>query len=180
MENSADPAHLQILHQRSGSNERSKAANTTRGHTDDVSEISFYDTPYGIMKKRVYRNGLLDEHPIIFPNILRHQGTQIRVPIDDTHFVHYTMRFTPTPNWEEIDEEPIVTEGRPHKEPAGALHPAAHFTMADVPSQDYMAWETQGPIVNRAIERLATSDKGVVLYRDMLKREVERMQQGHD
>ncbi len=180
MENSVDPAHLQILHQRTGSNAGSEIKSTTRGQTDDVAELDFYETPYGIMKRRVYRNGLLDEHPIIFPNILRHQGTQIRVPIDDTHFVHYTLSFTPTPDWHEIDEEPVVVEGRPHKEPSGALHPVARFTMADVPSQDYMAWETQGPIANRSAERLATSDRGIVMYRELLRREIERMQQGHD
>ncbi len=180
MENSVDPAHLQILHQRTGSNTSSDIKSTTSGHTDDVAELNFYETPYGIMKRRVYRNGLLDEHPVIFPNILRHQGTQIRVPIDDTHFMHYTLSFTPTPDWQEIDEEPVVVEGQPHKEPADALHPIARYTMADVPSQDYMAWETQGPIANRSVERLATSDRGIVMYREMLKREIERMQQGQD
>jgi hypothetical protein len=43
-----------------------------------------------------------------------------------------------------------------------------------------MAWETQGPIVDRSIERLATTDRGIVMYRQMLKREIENVQMGLD
>jgi hypothetical protein len=49
------------------------------------------------------------------------------------HFIHYALSFIPTPNWDEIDEEPTVVAGQPHKEPIGALHPYAHFTMAHMP-----------------------------------------------
>src|ERR671931_2849619 len=85
MENSVDPAHLQILHQEFIGRGR-KPVNTTRGFIDDVKDTDFYVTEYGIMKKRTYVNGQVDEHPLVFPNILR-QGysTQIRVPIDDEH-----------------------------------------------------------------------------------------------
>src|SRR5687767_14589483 len=85
MENSVDPAHLPILHQETSTQGR-KPPSTTRGFTDDISTFDFYETSYGIMKRRTYKNGLIDEHPILFPNILRHQkNTQIRVPIDDEH-----------------------------------------------------------------------------------------------
>jgi nitrite reductase/ring-hydroxylating ferredoxin subunit len=94
MENSVDPAHLQILHQGSGG--RSNATNTTRGLTDEVDRFDFYEVPYGIIKKRIYKNGIVDEHPLIFPNILRvSNSTQIRVPIDDTHTNIYFVRFVP-------------------------------------------------------------------------------------
>jgi 5,5'-dehydrodivanillate O-demethylase len=46
--------------------------------------------------------------------------------------------------------------------------------------QDNTVLETQGPIVARDKERLATSDKGVALLRTVLKREIERVQQGQD
>src|SRR5438309_1146851 len=61
MENSVDPAHLQILHQNSGGR---SATNTTRGSTDDVASFDFYEVPYGIIKKRTYKNGIVDEHPL--------------------------------------------------------------------------------------------------------------------
>ena len=52
-------------------------------------------------------------------------------------------------------------------------------------AQDHMAWETQGPIADRTTERLATTDRGVVMLRQVmtalmtndrtLAREVSRM-----
>ena len=52
--------------------------------------------------------------------------------------------------------------------------------MTDVQSQDHLAWETQGPIADRTRERLATSDRGIVLLREVMKREILRVQQGLD
>ena len=43
-----------------------------------------------------------------------------------------------------------------------------------------MAWETQGPIANRTTEHLSYSDRGLVLYRRLLKENIERVQQGLD
>jgi 5,5'-dehydrodivanillate O-demethylase len=182
MENSVDPAHLQILHQGSGTNARVRLDNTTRGLTDVVDHFEFDVLPYGIMKRRVYRNGLIDEHPLIFPNILRHQGTQIRVPVDDTHTMHFSISYRAPKAGQRLqaDDEIPADYGRPHKIPADALYPYAHYTMADVGAQDYMAWETQGAIPDRTIERLATSDRGVVMFREMLRDEIDRMSQGHD
>jgi 5,5'-dehydrodivanillate O-demethylase len=43
-----------------------------------------------------------------------------------------------------------------------------------------MAWETQGPIADRVHERLATSDRGIVMFRELTKREIAKVQQGLD
>lgn len=181
MENSVDPAHLQILHQGSG---RSGPVNTTRGRIDDVEYFDFYETPYGIIKKRAYKNGTVDEHPLIFPNILR-QGnvTQIRVPIDDTHtqifFVHFVPGERPS-GADGADEDLEVHYQPPFKHPADALHPFTRFSMAWTLPEDHMAWETQGPLADREHERLATSDRGIVLYRQVLLREIENVERGLD
>src|SRR5438067_138035 len=110
MENSVDPAHLQILHQEHIAHGK-VPPNTTRGFIDDVTETEFRLTPFGIIKHRVYLDGRIDEHPLIFPNILR-QGpnTQIRVPIDDTHTNHIDVNFKPTPDGSlnEDDDDPPV------------------------------------------------------------------------
>jgi 5,5'-dehydrodivanillate O-demethylase oxygenase subunit len=177
MENSVDPAHLQILHQAG----RAGVANTTRGRTDDVADFDFYETPYGIIKKRTYKDGRVDEHPLIFPNILR-QGnvTQIRVPMDDTHtyivFVHFVPGPSPVPEGEDTE----VHYQPPFKEPSAALHPFTHFTMEWTLPEDHMAWETQGPLADREHERLATSDRGIVLYRGILDREIKKVAEGID
>jgi len=194
MENSVDPAHLQVLHQdQSGNRARQHLANvniprrvppsTTRGFTDDVDYFDFFEVPYGIMKRRVFKNGRVDEHPLIFPNILRvGNATQIRVPIDDTHTQVYIVHFDPTDDGSipEDQGDPPVTYIEPYKTPVKALHPVARFRMDETQAQDHMAWETQGPIADREHERLATTDRGVVMLRNLVKREIERMQQGLD
>lgn len=182
MENSVDPAHLMILHQNTANRGRTPSS-TTRGFTDDVEAFEFYEVPYGIMKRRTYKNGMLDEHPLIFPNILRQgNASQIRVPIDDTHTKIYFVRFFPSEDGKPVkqEEDPPVEYIKPYKDPPDALHPIARFRMDAVQAQDHMAWETQGPIADRTNERLSTSDRGVVMLREILKREIERVQQGHD
>ncbi len=183
MENSVDPSHLQVLHQEFSGRGRRKPASTTRGFTDDVESFEFYTVPYGIIKKRRYKNGMLDEHPVIFPNILR-QGpsTQIRVPIDDTHTWHIAVMFSLREDGTTVEDEedPPVEYKPPYKEPADQIHPFTKFTLHHVIPQDHMARETQGPIADRTRERLATSDKGIVMLREMLKENIERVQAGLD
>ena len=43
-----------------------------------------------------------------------------------------------------------------------------------------MAWATQGPIAKREKEMLGESDKGIILFRKQLKRNIEVMQDGGD
>src|SRR5207247_1419013 len=64
--------------------------------------------------------------------------------------------------------------------PSDAMHPFTKMRMDLVLAQDHMAWETQGPVWDRTIERLATSDHGVVMYRQMLAREIDRVANGDD
>ena len=46
--------------------------------------------------------------------------------------------------------------------------------------QDVMAWETQGPIAQRQLEKLGTTDVGVIHFRNMLKRELANVAAGKD
>lgn len=182
MENSVDPAHLQILHQNTAMRQRTPAS-TTRGFTDDIEKFEFSEVPYGIMKRRTYKNGHIDEHPVIFPNILRQaNATQIRVPMDDTHTKIFFVRFYPTEGGRIVEEEtdPQVEYVQPYKNPPDAIHPFTRFRMDEVQAQDHMAWETQGPLADRTRERLATSDRGVVMLREIMRREIDKARQGLD
>jgi 5,5'-dehydrodivanillate O-demethylase len=73
-----------------------------------------------------------------------------------------------------------VSYRKPYKNPSGVLHPYAKFRLNEVDAQDFMAWETQGPILDRTRERLAGSDRGVVMYREMLRREIHKVERGLD
>jgi 5,5'-dehydrodivanillate O-demethylase len=119
----------------------------------------------------------MEEHPVIFPNILRQANrTQIRVPIDDTHTWVIYLHFVPASEGPSSygDEVPVDYK-KDFKNPPDARHPFTRFRMDEVDAQDFMAWETQGPIADRTRERLATSDYGVVMFREMLKREIEKV-----
>jgi len=43
-----------------------------------------------------------------------------------------------------------------------------------------MAWETQGPIADRSREHLVGSDKGVVMFRNLLRLQIEKVKRGED
>ena len=182
-ENSVDPAHLQILHQ-DASFRRRRPVNTTRGFTDDVAGFDFWMNDYGIMKKRTYVNGFTDEHPIVFPNVLRVQnGTEIRVPIDDGRTVIFEVFFNPTDDGSLLDEDESelpVTDPGPYKDPPGAPHPLARMAMDSVPQQDQAMWETQGRTADRVSEHLSYSDRGVVLLRRVMFENIERVERGEE
>ena len=181
MENSVDPAHLQILHLNTTWSR--KAPSSTRGYIDEVESVDFEEVPYGIMKKRVFKNGRQDNHPLIFPNNLRQaNSTQFRVPIDDTHTWHVHVIFDPSDDGR-IETEPEdlpVKYMEDFKDPPDGLHPFTKFTMHVPLAQDTMTWETAGPIADRTQEHLASSDKGIVLFREILRREIQKVQQDID
>ena len=43
-----------------------------------------------------------------------------------------------------------------------------------------MAWETQGPIADRAIEHLGEGDRGVIMFRKLLRDQIQAVQNGQD
>ena len=179
MENSVDTAHLHILHQELVT-DGFKVESTTRGTIDNLAHYEVKEFDHGLLKQRVFRDGKIEEHPLLFPTVLRQANrTQIRVPIDDTHTWIVYVHFVPDAAEPRPDKDEVpVNYRKPFKNPLGARHPFAKFRLDDVDAQDFMAWETQGPILDRTRERLAVSDHGVVLYREMLKREINKVKQG--
>ena len=184
-ENAMDPSHLQVLHQVLPHSKR-KPANTTRGFIDDITDFEFYETPYGIMKKRTYKNGVVDEHPLIFPTHLRTRGSiWLRTPIDDTHTIQMVVGFRLNEDGSESEEEdPSVEYLKPYKNPPDAIHPFTRFDL-NVPygqplAQDVVMWETQGLVADRTQERLGTSDRGIVMLREIMEREMDKVAKGQD
>ena len=134
------------------------------------------------MKRRRYKKGVVDQHPVIFPNILRQgDATQIRVPMDDTRTLIYFVHFIPGGNGDGDSEEDLeVLYLPPFKDPPNALHPFTRFRTDLVLAQDHMVWETQGPVADRTGERLTTSDRGIVMLREIMMREIRKVEQGLD
>ena len=185
-ENGVDPWHLQILHQ-DQPRMTVRPTNTTRGYVADIESVDYYMTSYGIMKKRVYKSGTIEEHPMIFPTHLRTGSLWLRTPIDLTHTWQAVVSFRESEDGSTVDpttEEPEVVYLPPVKDPPDAMHPHARFNFytpyGQILSQDMVMWETQGPISPREDERLATSDAGIVMLRDLMFQEIEKVRRGDD
>ena len=183
MENSVDPSHLYWLHGETGH---------LGGHMAQYQEEREFRTfEYGIWKKRATPGKtpsdpqMIDEHPLVFPTILRHvsklrgdggfrHNLQIRVPMDDTHTQVYRVNFVPSLTDRSPSDQDPPFEYCPLKTPEG------EYRMNLVSAQDSMAWETQGPITDRTREHLGVSDEGIILFRKLLKEQIEIVRRGGD
>ena len=172
MENAVDPAHLYWLHGYTG------GARTARDERNDFEVFE-----YGLYKYH-YDEKRIEVHPLVFPNILRGPGNvaHFRIPMDDTHTGILYVIYSPTadgkPNGQK--EVPYKYIG-PIKEPYddyGFLRYQHH--MKTFASQDGMAWETQGLMADRTKEHLGSSDKGVVMLRQLFRLQLEKIKNGED
>jgi 5,5'-dehydrodivanillate O-demethylase len=179
VENNLDQSHTVILHQ----NTRLKGVaglNTARGLIDELQDLEYTEAPFGIRRHRTDRNGYDDTDLMVFPASARiYNHLSVKVPMDDTHTLTYTVMADLTAAPPEGGPFPVeFREERVTKSPPDAMHPVARYRLDGVKAQDLMVLETQGPIVDRTVERLTTSDRGVVLLRTLLEREIEKVQHG--
>src|SRR5262249_11898576 len=101
--------------------------------------------------------------------------------IDDTHTYIVYVHFVPdSAGPRPANGEVPVHYREPFKNPVDARHPFTKFRLDEVDAQDFMAWETQGPILDRTRERLAGADCGVGMCRRRLLLGVKKGQPGVD
>jgi 5,5'-dehydrodivanillate O-demethylase len=181
MENSVDPAHLFWLH-----GDTAHLAPRVKKYAEKHEFIRF---EYGIKKRRttlpLATGGKpeVDEHPLLFPSILRHVATdkggkghrhnlQIRVPVDDTHTQVFRVNFVPH------DTERSLPDAAVPLRLAQLKFGPREYDMTLVSAQDSMAWETQGPLTDRTREHLGIEDEGVIELRKMWREQIDRVQHG--
>jgi len=99
------------------------------------------------------------------------------VPADDTHTLHFWCHAYIPPEDVEVPEH-LLTRVPVYEPPVKDEN--GEYLLDYIHAQDIMAWVTQGPIADRTKERLGASDRGVVMYRNMLKRELEKVERGED
>lgn len=190
-ENSHDPVHTFYLH-----------GGLMKAHRKDnryAADIAYFDRPIesfdfdlcyepawcGIRKRRNFGGDRPERelgHPAIFPNILiapqaKRLATHFRLPVDDEHTYILWVEFTPTPDGSDVaqsDAEIPVTY-LPHP-----LRPDGEYDLTTFVNQDLMAWETQGPVFDRTTELLGASDRGITLYRKLLREQIEKAGRGED
>jgi 5,5'-dehydrodivanillate O-demethylase len=104
-----------------------------------------------------------------------------RVPIDDTHTMHFTMEFGATVNGKPAakimkdESEQGLVESKP-----GVYQWDESINWFARGDQDRAAQESQGPIYDRTQEHLGYTDRGVILLRRLYKESIEAVQKGLD
>ena len=191
MENSVDAVHTEWLHGKLYEFIREKDNIKVAGAKHHL-KIAFDEFPFGIIKRRMMEGQTEDcedwkvGHPLVFPNILevgsgggawKQHTFQIRVPIDDTNTQHWWFHaYIPregTPVAPHLlDRVPVFDV--PYLDADG------EFMLQYTHVQDIMAWITQGPIADRTQEFLNSTDRGVTMYRALLRRELAKVEAGED
>ena len=185
MENSVDPTHTYFLH--SHTLKLKGDPDHVPFHYRMVSKIDFdlviHTNWAGIQKQRIFADESTPAetpHPLVFPNILFvpvriGYAMHFRTPIDDQTTQVYQFRFSPSKDGrtvEQPEDTPI--------EYVGTTDEHGDFHMDNFTSQDHMAWETQGAIADRAKEHLGEGDRGVVMFRNLLRGQIQAVQAGND
>jgi 5,5'-dehydrodivanillate O-demethylase len=104
-----------------------------------------------------------------------------RVPMDDTHTMHFTVEFGAV-----IDGKP-VSKIMKDESAEGLIESQFGVYKWDDSigwyargDQDRVAQESQGPIYDRTTEHLAYTDRGVILLRRLYKESIEAVKEGRD
>ena len=177
MENTSDPAHFFWLHVYTGGARASEISSLG----DERFEVETFE--YGIYKYH-HRPKTIEVHPLVFPNIRRGPQNAIHfyIPMDDTHTGVISVKYSRTQGAKTTEQKEV-----PYKylEPFKEVYsdngfPRYRYPMTTVPGQDAMAWETQGLIADRTKEHLVSSDKGLVMFRQMLRLQIEAVKKGQD
>ena len=106
---------------------------------------------------------------------------QIRVPIDDTH-TYYVYYYATSPR--EGEDTNQAEEDIPvyHVPIAGVDGDGLPIwgQLDNNSDQDHFAWTSQGPRMNRNLEKLGQSDVGLILFRRMLNEQMQIVEDGGD
>jgi 5,5'-dehydrodivanillate O-demethylase len=194
MENSVDPIHTEWLHGKLYEFLREEAGQPVKvAISKRHAKIAFDEFPWGIIKRRLLVgqsedvSDWKDGHPAVFPNILavgsgggdlwKQYVFQIRVPMDDEHVMHYWYHAYVPPAGADVPAhllERVPMYDVPIRDASG------EYMLEYVHVQDIMAWETQGGRNDRSSEALGTTDTGLIAFRKLLAREIDKVERGED
>jgi 5,5'-dehydrodivanillate O-demethylase len=184
-ENDLDPAHLQWLHgyfsnyalERMGRPDLIRQRFGPVGPTsiNERRDWDLYDQ--GVMNYDKTEDGLRMVRPSIFPNMNSFASQfMYRVPMDDQHTLHVTYTAYPPPTGEVVSQDKV-----PYYVIPDSVDQQGRPIWDELDSnggQDIMAWVAQGDIVDRSKEKLGESDRGVILFRDLLRRQLRTVEDG--
>ena len=170
VENSVDQVHTGILH-----GEGSARADVW----SQIPKVDWYPDDFGIQTVQI-RGDYGRTNYLRFPTtILLNQpwpggkfdwprySAIFRTPVDDNHTILFHVTHVPEKN------------GVPPELPEGMEFPAAGQVQT-LFEQDYRAIVTQGRPVDRTIERLGVTDRGIILLRKMIMEGIDAVRRGED
>ena len=105
------------------------------------------------------------------PKTERVRAVTYCVPVDDTHQLGASIRWI-------ADNQPDQPTGRERLAPAGRKDTSHEYTQRH--PDDKEAVEGQGPIAVHGLEHLVTSDKGVIMFRRILRQAIQVVNEGRD
>jgi 5,5'-dehydrodivanillate O-demethylase len=94
------------------------------------------------------------------------------LPVDDTHTQVFVAFFEPS------DTERTSPDADAPMEHLAVRDADGNYRLDLVLIQDAMAWETQGPVMDRSREHLGAGDRGVVIFRKLLREQIDIVQRG--
>jgi phenylpropionate dioxygenase-like ring-hydroxylating dioxygenase large terminal subunit len=184
-ENQMDPIHVSFLHM------IVSGAQLAEGHAE-IPELDWIVTPIGMAymaTRRMGENVWVRMADSILPNIAqfgstsedgtrvkifsRPQGINWGVPIDDTNMILFAFKLYRIVGGKHVDPaDPktfIISQAgdRPYEE------------MQRQPS-DYEAQTSQRPIAVHALEHLVGSDRGVIMFRKLIREGIRDVKNGRD
>ncbi|HEV8261189.1 MAG TPA: Rieske 2Fe-2S domain-containing protein [Burkholderiales bacterium] len=198
IENAVDQDHLDWLHvafsdyvlERNGRPDLKKRfwrPGEFKGEGDRgrLKEMLYERNERGILRRAVYGDRSKD-HPdwrlgiqVVFPNFARAvNDLQIRVPVDDTHHTYFLIRAHWLKPGEQAQQDKI-----PYFRIPVPFDGMGNIKWADLDAhatQDMAAWVAQGPIADRTKELLGESDKGIRLFRQIFREQIQVVAEGKD
>lgn len=177
-ENLADPAHLPILH--------------ASGYPEIAMkrvELDYEPNAHGM--RMVMRVPDVDRTYVqwfLFPAGIWVTTARVTDPVGPSHnmFVHtpidnentciYHMQFVPAAGGDEV----VVTEGKGQLGRGEYVRVDDGWWGIDSYQEDRIVQESQGVVADRTQEHLATSDRGIVVFRNMMREAIAAVREGRD
>lgn len=202
-ENSADPCHICILHRHTGYGEQSWG-DQFFSYTE-MPDFNYVETDYGmkvVMTKPGPKAGteFVDTMTLAMPSIIQvgdtefvhvkvdsaklmTEGSQCEhvlflTPNDDERFTIFTVNYYTGADPRFFEKLKEMRAAETPKEEVKDYDRRKYMPFkGNVRQEDVMSQSTQGPLGARA-ERLATSDKGVILFRRIVREAIQAAHNG--
>jgi 5,5'-dehydrodivanillate O-demethylase len=189
IENSVDQNHLKWLHRTAKTpewddgeiNPQPFEHGILNTYTRRVAGRTWAHVNFFVMPTMNKTGNVEEGHPTEHRASSAGEVMRWRVPIDDTHSMHFTVEFGAVVDGKLLANIMQDDSAAGLRENQFGVYKwdesIGWFARGD---QDRVAQESQGPIYDRTTEHLGYTDRGVILLRRLYKESIEAVKQGRD